>query len=87
MVARGASARVSTMQHANLPDWTAAHPVAWGAFAAPLIAVVGFGLFGFQLWILLVSAIFGLGNWFVHRPDGPAHRWRRRIVERFPPRK
>lgn len=69
-----------------LPAWVAAHPIGWGLFAGLAGTLAGFALFEPQLWIVVVGGIFGLANWFVWRPGGPAHAWRQRLLERFPPR-
>jgi len=70
----------------TLPAWVAAHPIAWGALAGLAAALFGFALFDPQLWIVVLGVIFGLANWFIWRPGGPAHGWRQRLLERFPPR-
>ncbi len=78
----GQNARVPSTRNA----WVVTHPVAWGAFAGLAVVLVGSALFDPQLWIAAGGAIFGLANWFIWRPDGPAHGWRQRLLERFPPR-
>jgi len=54
-------------------------PWGLGAFAI--------GLLLFDRWDLelAVGVIFGVANWFLWRPNGPAHRWRAWLFRRFPP--
>jgi hypothetical protein len=72
----------------RLPEWVAQHPIGWGAITGAFLAVVALFLAGGKyvfLW-LVSGAAFGVANWFIWRPGGPAHTCRARIVERFPPR-
>jgi len=41
---------------------------------------------GLYLVALIGAPLFGIGNWWLWRREGPAHRWRAALVERFPPK-
>lgn len=52
------------------------------------MALIGLALFRGDYWPVWVSlgVAFGVVNWVVWRDDGPAHRWRARLLKRYPPR-
>jgi hypothetical protein len=65
----------------------AAHPVQWGVVAGLGVFVVAGMLNGLWLVAVVIAAPFGVANWWMWRKGGPAHRWRRSILERFPPKR
>lgn len=51
-----------------------------------ILSLVGLGLFDGDYWWLGLGlgALFGLVNWRTWRLGGPAPRWRKRLMRRFP---
>ena len=70
----------------QLPRWVADHPAEWGFVAAAGFFFIAGLLNGLYLVALIGAPLFGIGNWWLWRREGPAHRWRAALVERFPPK-
>lgn len=75
---------MAAMHGDALPAWVVRHPAQWGIIAGAGVAAVGLGLFGGQIWLLAVGLVFGLFNWLLWRPGGPAHAWRAWVLKRYP---
>lgn len=60
------------------------YPLIWGFSTGVIMTVVGIGLIGNWVLSTVVGATFGATNWFVWRRSGPGHRWRSRLLQRFP---
>jgi hypothetical protein len=70
----------------DLPQWVARHPVLWGIVAAVLAFVIGGPFNGLYAQAIVVAPLVGIFNWWIWRRGGPAHGWRARLLERFPPK-
>ncbi len=67
---------------APLTNWVSAHPATWGlisgmlAFSLVLAVTVHVAAAG------AAGTVFGLFNWYIWRPNGPAHGWKKRMDSR-----
>lgn len=62
--------------------WIRRHPVQGGLVTALLALVMGLVIVQVPLIVAPISVVFGLVNWFIWRPGGPAARWADRVNPR-----
>lgn len=68
----------------RLPEWAADHWVKLGLLTGVQAALLA-GIVTWRPLIgVVVGVLFGAFNMWIWRPGGPAHRWRRAILRRYP---
>jgi predicted outer membrane lipoprotein len=68
----------------QLSMWVARRPAMWGLLSGTAMGVIGLVLFGSWVLSLVVAVPFGIINFMLWRQEGPAHRWRSYLLDRFP---